>query len=202
VGIPAYEWSLSNSRKISTRLVDLETGEDIIGPNRVGELRFKGPTIFSGYYRSPQLTARAFDEQGYYKTGDLFEISGDRQQYYRFAGRQKDIVIRGGMNISSEEVENLLLGHPKVRESAVIGCPDQLLGEKVCAVVVPQPGQMLTLEELVHHLRHVDEVAAFKWPEKLILIDELPRNAVGKILKRELRARFFPKSAVLAGAQA
>ena len=72
----------------------------------------------------------------------------------------------------------------------------------VCAVLVPQPGQMVTLEELVHHLRHVDEVAAFKWPEKLILIDELPRNAVGKILKRELRERFFPKSALLAGAQA
>jgi acyl-CoA synthetase (AMP-forming)/AMP-acid ligase II len=202
VGVPAFEWSLSNSRKISTRLVDLETGDEITGPNRVGELRFKGPTIFSGYYRSPQLTARAFDEQGYYRTGDLFEIAGDRQQYYRFAGRHKDIVIRGGMNISSEEVENLLLGHPKVRESAVIGCPDPLLGEKVCAVVVPQPGQMVTLEELVHHLRHVDEVAAFKWPEKLILIDELPRNAVGKILKRELRERFFPKSALLAGAQA
>ena len=202
VGVPGYEWSLSNSRKISTRLVDLDTGEDITGPGRVGELRFKGPTIFSGYYRSPQLTARAFDEQGYYRTGDLFEIAGERQQFYRFAGRHKDIVIRGGMNISSEEIENLLLGHPKVRESAVIGCPDAVLGEKVCAVVVPQPGQTVTLEELVHHLRHVDEVAAFKWPEKLILMDALPRNAVGKILKRELRERFFPQGAALAGATA
>ena len=147
VGVPGYEWTLSNSRKIPTRLVDLDTGDDITEPGRVGELRFKGPTIFSGYYRSPELTARAFDEQGYYRTGDLFEIAGDRQQFYRFAGRHKDIVIRGGMNISSEEVENLLLGHPKVRESAVIGCPDPVLGEKVCAVVVPQPGQELTLEE-------------------------------------------------------
>lgn len=203
VGVPGYEWTLSNSRKISTRLVDLDTGDDITAPGRVGELRFKGPTIFSGYYRSPELTARAFDEQGYYRTGDLFEIAGDRQQFYRFAGRHKDIVIRGGMNISSEEVENLLLGHPKVRESAVIGCPDPVLGEKVCAVVVPQPGQELTLEELVNHLRHVEEVAAFKWPEQLILIDELPRNPVGKILKRELRNRFFPKEAVaLSGAGA
>ena len=202
VGVPGYEWSLSNSRKISTRLVDLETGEDITTPGQVGELRFKGPTIFSGYYRSPQLTARAFDEQGYYRTGDLFEIAGERQQFYRFAGRHKDIVIRGGMNISSEEIENLLLGHPKVRESAVIGCPDPVLGEKVCAVVVPQPGQTLTLEELVHHLRHVEQVAAFKWPEKLIVMDELPRNAVGKILKRELRERFFAHNLATAGAPA
>ena len=202
VGVPGYEWSLSNSRKISTRLVDLDSGEEITAPGRVGELRFKGPTIFSGYYRSPQLTARAFDEQGYYRTGDLFEIAGERQQFYRFAGRHKDIVIRGGMNISSEEIENLLLGHPKVRESAVIGCPDPVLGEKVCAVVVPQPGQTLTLEELVHHLRHVEQVAAFKWPEKLIVMDELPRNAVGKILKRELRERFFAHNLATAGAPA
>ena len=97
VGVPGFEWMLSNSRKISTRLVDLETGEDIVTAGRVGELRFKGPTIFSGYYRAPELTARAFDEQGYYRTGDLFEIAGDRLQFYRFAGRHKDIVIRGGM---------------------------------------------------------------------------------------------------------
>lgn len=195
VGVPGFEWTLSNARKISTRLVDLETGADIVTAGRVGELRFKGPTIFSGYFRAPELTARAFDEQGYYRTGDLFEIAGDRLQFYRFSGRHKDIVIRGGMNISSEEVENLLLGHPKVRESAVIGCPDPVLGEKVCAVIVPQPGQTLCLEELVHHLRHVEQAAAFKWPERLIVVDELPRNPVGKVLKRELRERFFPRQA-------
>lgn len=191
VGVPGFQWSLSNSKKIRTRLVDVDTGEDITQSHRVGELRFKGPTIFSGYYRAPELTARAFDEQGFYKTGDLFEIAGDQQQFYRFAGRHKDIVIRGGMNISSEEVENLLLGHPKVRESAVIGCPDPVLGEKVCAVIVPQPGQHITLDELVHHLQHVEEVAAFKWPEQLIVVEELPRNPVGKVLKRVLRERHF-----------
>ena len=190
VGVPGYEWSLSNARKVTTRLVDVDSGEEITGSGRVGELRFRGPTIFSGYYRSPELTARAFDEQGYYRTGDLFEIAGDRQQFYRFAGRHKDIVIRGGMNISSEEVENMLMGHPRVRECAVIGVPDPLLGEKVCAVVAPQPGQTVTLPDLVQHLREVEESAAFKWPEHLLLVDELPRNPVGKILKRELRERF------------
>ena len=189
VGVSGYDWSLSNARKVTTRLVDVADGQVITAPGKVGELRFKGPTVFSGYYRAPELTARAFDDQGYYRTGDLFEIAGDRHQFYRFAGRHKDIVIRGGMNISSEEVENLLLGHPQVRECAVIGLPDPVLGEKVCAVVVPQPGQEVTLASLVAHLRDVEEPAAFKWPEHLMLMEELPRNPVGKILKRDLRER-------------
>ncbi len=187
VGVPGFDWSLSNARKVRTRLVNLDSGEDITEPGRVGELRFAGPTIFSGYYRSPELTARAFDDQGFYRTGDLFEIAGDRGQFYRFAGRHKDIVVRGGMNISSEEVENLLLSHPKVREVAVVGWPDAVLGERVCAVVVTQPGQSLDLPELVDHLRRVEQVAAFKLPERLELVEALPRNPLGKVLKRELR---------------
>ncbi|MBO9647429.1 MAG: acyl--CoA ligase [Variovorax sp.] len=195
IGVPGFDWSLSNASKVRTRLVDLDSGEDIHGPGRVGELRFKGPTIFSGYFNSPELTARAFDEQGFYRTGDLFEIAGERNQYYRFAGRHKDIVIRGGMNISCEEVEGLLLAHPKVREVALIGYPDAMLGERVCAVVVPQPGQEVTLDELVSFLRHGEQVAAFKWPEKLVVVEQLPRNPVGKVLKRELRSRFVQAEA-------
>ncbi len=190
-GVPGFEWSSSNSKKIRTRLVNLDTGQEITGPGQVGELRFQGPTIFSGYFKAPELTARAFDDQGYYRTGDLFEIAGDRQQFYRFSGRHKDIVIRGGMNISSEEVEGLLLGHPKVREVAVIGWPDTMLGERVCAVVVPQPGQTVSLAELVDHLRKVEKVAAFKLPEKLVTLTLLPRNPLGKVLKRELRQQIF-----------
>ncbi|HSW17553.1 MAG TPA: class I adenylate-forming enzyme family protein [Ramlibacter sp.] len=189
IGVPGYDWSLSNSKKLRTRLVDLDTGADIVEAGRVGELRFQGPTIFSGYFKAPELTARAFDAQGFYRTGDLFEIAGDELQFYRFAGRHKDIVIRGGMNISSEEVESLLLAHPKVREAAVIGYPDPVLGERVCAVVAPQPGQALNLEELVEFLRNEERVAPFKWPEKLVLVDQLPRNPLGKVLKRELRAQ-------------
>ena len=195
IGVPGFDWSLSNASKVRTRLVDLDSGEDIHEPGRVGELRFKGPTIFSGYFNSPELTARAFDEQGFYRTGDLFEIAGERNQYYRFAGRHKDIVIRGGMNISCEEVEGLLLAHPKVREVALIGYPDAMLGERVCAVVVPQPGQEVTLDELVSFLRHGEQVAAFKWPEKLVVVEQLPRNPVGKVLKRELRSRFVQAEA-------
>ncbi len=194
LGVEGFGWSLSNARKIRTRLVDLETGEDIHVAGRVGELRFQGATIFSGYYKSPELTARAFDDQGFYRTGDLFEIAGDRLQFYRFAGRHKDIVIRGGMNISSEEVEGLLLAHPKVREAAVVGYPDAVLGERVCAVVAVQPGEALTLDDLVDFLRHKEQVASFKWPEKLVVVDQLPRNPLGKVLKRELRARIAPEA--------
>ena len=174
----------------------MDSGRDITTPGQVGELRFKGPTIFSGYYNAPELTARAFDPQGYYRTGDLFEIAGEQEQYYRFAGRHKDIVIRGGMNISSEEVEGLLLAHPKVREAAVIGLPDPVMGERVCAVVAPQPGQAVDLQELVAFLRDQQEVAAFKWPERLVLVNELPRNPLGKVLKRELRRQHACEGAV------
>ena len=191
IGVDGFNWSLSNSRKIRTRLVSLDTETDITTPGQIGELRFVGPTIFSGYYRSPELTARAFDAQGYYRTGDLFEIAGERSQFYRFAGRHKDIVVRGGMNISCEEVENLLLSHPKVREAAVIGCPDALLGERLCAVVVILNGQELELPELLKHLKEVEQVAAFKLPERLLILPELPRNPVGKVLKRKLREQLF-----------
>lgn len=191
IGVAGFDWSLSNSRKIRTRLVDLQTEADITVPGQVGELRFVGPTIFSGYYRSPELTARAFDTQGYYRTGDLFEIAGERGQFYRFAGRHKDIVVRGGMNISSEEVENLLLSHPKVREAAVIGWPDPVLGERLCAVVVTQNDQTLALSELLQHLKEVEQVAAFKLPERLVLLPTLPRNPLGKVLKRKLREQLY-----------
>ncbi len=194
MGVPDFSWQLSVAEKIQTRLVDLKTGQDIHEPGQIGELRFKGPTVFSGYYKAPELTARAFDDQGFYRTGDLFEIAGDERQYYRFAGREKDIVIRGGMNISSEEIEGLLMSHPKVKEAAVIGAPDPIMGERVCAVVVRQSGHEVTLKDLTDHLKHVKDVASFKWPEQLIFLGELPRNPLGKILKRELRERFFPKT--------
>lgn len=194
MGVPGFDWKMEVSRKIQTRLVDIDNGQDIDASGRIGELRFKGPTIFSGYFKAPELTARAFDEQGYYRTGDLFEIAGDQHQFYRYAGRQKDIVIRGGMNISSEEIEGLIMSHPQVRDAAVIGAPDPTMGERVCAVVVTQPGQTLSLEALVDHFKRVKQVASFKWPEQLLLVDELPRNPVGKVLKRELRARFFAAS--------
>ena len=186
-GVEGFTWSMSTTRKIRTRLVDLDTGEDITVAGRPGEIRFAGPTIFSGYYAAPELSAKAFDEQGFYKTGDLFEIAGERLQYYRYVGRSKDLVIRGGVNISSEEIENLLMACPGVREAAVVGVPDLLLGEKLCACVVLAEGQTVTLDTLARYLREEKKIAAYKLPEYLLSLPVLPRNPVGKILKRELR---------------
>lgn len=186
-GVDGFEWSVSTTRKIRTRLVDLETGQDITEAGQPGELRFKGATIFSGYFRAPEMTARAFDDQGYYRSGDLFEIGGDRLQFYRYVGRSKDLVIRGGMNISSEEIEGLLAAYPGVREVAVVGVPDLVLGEKLCACIVSAPDAPVTLQTLVRYLREERHVAAYKLPEYLLALEILPRNPVGKILKRELR---------------
>ncbi len=186
-GVPGHQWRISTMRKIRTRLVDLETGLDIDQAGQVGELRFAGPTIFSGYFRAPHLTARAFDEQGFYRTGDLFEIAGDRLQYYRYVGRSKDLVIRGGVNISSEEVETLLIACPAVQDAAVVSVPDPILGEKLCACIVPREGHSPALEDLQHFLKEEKRVAVYKLPEYMLTLPSLPRNAVGKILKRELR---------------
>ena len=186
-GVDGYEWKLPVARRVRTRLVDPDTGLDIDTPGTPGELRVRGPAIFPGYFRAPDMTARAFDSQGYYRTGDLFEIAGERRELYRFVGRLKDIIVRGGFNISSEELEALLLAHPKVREVAIVGYPDDNLGERVCAVVVPQAGATLALPELVAFLRTEKKVASYKLPEKLLLLDALPRNPVGKVLKRDLR---------------
>lgn len=187
IGVEGYSWRISTTRKIRTRLVDLATEEDIVLPGVAGELRFAGPTVFSGYFRAPEMTARAFDDQGYYRTGDLFELAGEQLQYYRYVGRSKDLVIRGGMNISSEEIEGLLAACPGIREVAVVGVPDAVLGEKLCACVVATAGKAPTLMDLTAFLRDTQRVAAYKLPEYLLPIDSLPRNPVGKILKRTLR---------------
>jgi acyl-CoA synthetase (AMP-forming)/AMP-acid ligase II len=202
-GVQGYAWSISTTRKIRTRLVDTETGEDIDQAGRPGEIRFDGPTIFSGYWNAPELSRKAFDAAGFYRTGDLFEIAGDREQYYRYVGRSKDLVIRGGVNISSEEIENLLLGCPGVREVAVVGVPDEVLGEKLCACIVAVEGAApVTLDTIASFLREQRRVAVYKLPEHLLLLQALPRNPVGKILKRELReqARMLAASTAAAAA--
>ena len=186
-GVVGFDWKLPVAKRVSTRLVDPDTGLDIEAPGRPGELRAKGPAIFSGYYLSPEMTARSFDERGYYCTGDLFEIVGERAELYRFVGRLNDIIVRGGFNISSEELEALLLAHPKVREAAIVGYPDDMLGERVCAVVAVKDGMSLDLAELVAFLRTEKKMASYKLPEKLLVLEALPRNPVGKVLKRDLR---------------
>jgi len=180
-------WSLAINNIVDTRLVSPESGAEIVAAGEVGEMRIAGPTVFSGYYRAAEITTRSFDEQGYFRTGDLFEISGSDGQYLRFVGRLKDIIIRGGMKISAEEIELLVSAHPSVAEAAVVGFADAILGEKLCACVVLRGGSALELPELVDFLRSEKKVATFKLPERLLLLDGLPKNPLGKVLKRNLR---------------
>lgn len=185
-----FRWNAVLHDRIFTRLVDPDTEQEITDAGKPGELRVKGATIFSGYWRAPEINARAFDADGWFRTGDLFELAGDRLQHLKFVGRLKDIVIRGGMNISSEEIENHLVAHPAVAEAAVVGAPDPNLGERLAAFVVYRPGQTATLEEINRFLINERQVAVYKQIERLETLDALPRNPVGKVLKRDLRAAF------------
>ena len=185
-----FKWNCLLHDRIFTRLVDPETEREITQSGQPGELRVKGATIFSGYWRAPEINARAFDRDGWFRTGDLFELAGDRLQYLKFVGRLKDIVIRGGMNISSEEIENHLVAHPTVAEAAVVGAPDPNLGERLAAFVVFRPGQTATMEEINRFLTVERQVAVYKQIERLETLNALPRNPVGKVLKRDLRAAF------------
>ncbi|MFI9555720.1 class I adenylate-forming enzyme family protein [Nonomuraea endophytica] len=168
--------------RVSTKLVTPD-GQEITEPGVPGELRLSGPTVFAGYLPGTAV-AEPFDEDGYLRTGDLFEIAGEHGQYLRYVDRAKDIIIRGGMNIAPAELEGLLAGHPAVAESAVAGYSDDVLGEKVCAVVVPK-GE-ISLESVVVFLRDKG-IASYKLPERLEIVEALPRSPVGKILKRELK---------------
>jgi cyclohexanecarboxylate-CoA ligase len=152
-----------------------------------GELRVKGPMMFRGYVDT-SLDEHAFDDQGFLRTGDLGYLDDDG--YVVITGRVKDIIIRKGENISAAEIENLLYEHPKVADVAVIGLPDPKTGERCCAVVVAQdPSASPGLAELTDYLRE-QGLMTQKLPEQLEVVDALPRNPTGKILKHELRARF------------
>ena len=166
--------------------MDPQSGEPVSEPGQPGELLITGPTVFAGYWRRDDLTAAAFDDEGYYRTGDLFQIEDDA--HYRFVGRARDLIIRGGMKIAPEEIEALLVGHPKIADIAVVGIDDERIeGEQiVTAVVVPREGETLELPEVRAYLREKG-VAGYKEPRRLVVVEALPRNPLGKVLKRELR---------------
>ena len=171
---------------VETRLVDLEHEVTITEAGTVGELRFRGITVFDGYVGSD---GAEFDADGWYRTGDLFEYVADDNppRLLKFVDRAKDIIIRGGMNISAAEIEALVADHPAIVECAAIGFPHPDLGEKVGVFAVAGPNaDRPSLDELVAHLRE-HEIASYKLPERLDYLDALPRNPVGKVVKPELR---------------
>jgi acyl-CoA synthetase (AMP-forming)/AMP-acid ligase II len=171
---------------VELRFVSLDGDEVAIGVE--GEIRAKGPQICRGYLDS-SLDAAAFDEDGWFKTGDI-GVMDPTDRHVRITGRVKDIIIRHGENISAKEVEDLLFTHPKIADAAVIGLPDPKTGERACAVVVPTNAEELpTLPELFEFLTDAG-LAKQKVPEQLEIVEALPRNPGGKVLKHELREQY------------
>ncbi len=163
------------------RLVD-EQGNDV-PDGEIGELLVRGPYTLRGYFRAPEHNARTFTPDGFYRTGDLMRRhpSGN----YIVEGRKKDLINRGGEKISAEEVENLILSHPAVLNVACVPMPDPVLGERMCAFVIPQPGMTPSLEDIVRFL--LDKgIAKYKLPERLELVDNFPLSNVGKVSKLAL----------------
>lgn len=154
-------------------------------PGCEGEEASRGPNVFMGYFDEPELTARALDEEGWYYSGDLCRM--DEAGYIKITGCKKDIIVRGGENISSREVEDILLQHPKIHDACVVAMPDERLGERSCAyVVLKAPHHSLSLEEVVAFFSR-KRVAKYKYPEHIVVIEKLPRTASGKIQKFLLR---------------
>ncbi|EHW9178127.1 medium-chain fatty-acid--CoA ligase [Shigella flexneri] len=154
-------------------------------PGCEGEEASRGPNVFMRYFDEPELTARALDEEGWYYSGDLCRM--DEAGYIKITGRKKDIIVRGGENISSREVEDILLQHPKIHDACVVAMPDERLGERSCAyVVLKAPHHSLSLEEMAAFFSR-KRVAKYKYPEHIVVIEKLPRTASDKIQKFLLR---------------
>jgi non-ribosomal peptide synthetase component E (peptide arylation enzyme) len=166
------------------RLVD-DNGREV-APGEVGELTVRGPYTLRGYFKAPEVNARAFSPDGFYLSGDLMRAhpSGG----YVVEGRKKDLINRGGEKISAEEVENMLLGHEAVRNVACVPMPDPVLGERTCAFVIPAPGAKPTLEALCGYLA-AQGLARFKMPERLEVVAEFPLSPFGKVSKKDLTDR-------------
>ncbi|MBM4463097.1 MAG: long-chain-fatty-acid--CoA ligase [Chloroflexi bacterium] len=169
---------------VEMKVVD-EEGRDL-PPGEIGEFVARGPRVMSGYWKDAEKTAKAFTKDGWLRTGDTGYR--DEEGYFYLAGRGDDMIIRGGENISPEEVENVLYSHPKIEEAAVIGIPDPDWGQEPRAIVVLKKGQTATAEEIIEHCRQ--KLSSFKRPRSVVFVNELPRNPMGKVLKRVLREKY------------
>jgi len=163
------------------RLVDDDGNE--VPPSEPGELLVRGPYTLRGYYRVPETNARAFTADGFYQSGDVMRLHPTGR--YVVDGRKKDLINRGGEKISAEEVENLIMRLPAVRNVACVAMPDPVLGEKMCAFVIPHQGATITLDEITTHLTACG-LARFKHPQRLELVAEFPLSPIGKVQKKLL----------------
>lgn len=170
---------------VELKITDPDSGA-ALETGHVGQIEVRGPNVFKGYWQMPEKTADELRTNGFFITGDLGKVDGDG--YLHIVGRNKDLIISGGYNIYPKEIELILDEHPQVLESAVIGVPHADFGETVLGVIVPKDGQTPDLEAAMETMKTA--LARFKHPRKLLLIDELPRNTMGKVQKNILREQF------------
>jgi len=168
---------------VQTKLVADDGGPVPHDGATIGRLAVRGPTLFNGYLNRPDATAEAFDADGWYRTGDVAVIDGDGM--HRIVGRESvDLIKTGGFRVGAGEIETALLGHPAVSEVAVVGLPDEDLGQRIVAFVVPSAGGAAQPSELIDYVGQ--QLSAHKRPREVRLVDALPRNAMGKVLKKAL----------------
>jgi malonyl-CoA/methylmalonyl-CoA synthetase len=167
---------------VSVRVTDPETGK-VLAPEAIGVIEVKGPNVFKGYWRMPEKTKAEFRDDGFFITGDLGKI--DDKGYVHILGRGKDLVISGGFNVYPKEIESEIDAMPGVVESAVIGVPHADFGEGVTAVVVCHPGTEISEASVLEGLD--GRLAKFKMPKRVFVVNELPRNTMGKVQKNVLR---------------
>jgi long-chain acyl-CoA synthetase len=173
IGVPVWG--------VEMKVVDDQDNE--VPAGEAGELLIRGHNVMKGYYKRPELNAEVM-RNGWFHSGDLAKM--DEDGYFYIVGRNKDMILRGGFNIYSREIEALLVGHPAVLECAVIAVPDEMLGEEVKAFVVLKPGQQVTENELRKYCQ--ERIAAYKYPRYIEIRSEpLPRNDSGKVLKHQLK---------------
>ncbi|HET7737876.1 MAG TPA: AMP-binding protein, partial [Tepidiformaceae bacterium] len=177
----------SRLRSVGRPMDDVTIGimderNNLLPPGEEGEICVSSDRVMKGYYGQEDATSTAIID-GWLHTGDLGRV--DEGGYLFITGRKKDLIIRGGENISAGEIENILEDHPKIDEAAVIGVPDVEWGEVVKAVLVLKPGESITADEMTAYAK--SRLASFKAPQYLAVVNELPRNAMGKVLKNDLR---------------
>jgi long-chain acyl-CoA synthetase len=148
----------------------------------VGEIVIRGHNVMKGYWERPEATAEAIDENGWFRTGDMAKV--DEDGYFFIVDRKKDLIIRGGYNVYPREIEEVLYEHPAIQEVAVLGVPDESLGEEVGAAVVLKKGESLDADGIKAYVK--EQVAAYKYPRRIWFEDELPKGPTGKIMKREI----------------
>ena len=170
--------------EVEVKIVDGEDNE--LPAGEMGEIATRSDLVMKGYWRDPEATAETL-RNGWLHTGDVGYM--DEKGYLFLMDRSKDLIISGGENIYPREIEEVLVEHPAVREVAVVGAPDPKWGEAVTAVVAAVPGREVSEEELIDFCR--ERIASYKKPKKVEFVDELPKNNYGKILKRELRDRYW-----------